>query len=140
MNNWESRFNHLDCPFCRSGLNHISDVCQYDNPESTIVSFLCENNHQWSLAIQEVDGLITLLIVMHRLEVDYKEYLASDDWKNKADAAKESADYRCQLCNKHKNEAVLHAHHRTYERLGAERPGDITVLCADCHAKFHDKI
>ncbi len=27
----------------------------------------------------------------------------------------------------------MHAHHRTYERLGSERVDDLTALCALCH-------
>ena len=67
-------------------------------------------------------------------KIDYKRYICSPEWKEKADAAKTSAGWRCQLCN---SKGQLHAHHRTYERLGIEEPGDITVLCADCHARFH---
>lgn len=28
-------------------------------------------------------------------------------------------------------------HHRTYERLGRERPADLTVLCESCHQRYH---
>ena len=68
---------------------------------------------------------------------DYQEYLQSDYWKLFASEAKERVGNRCQLCN---SEGSLHVHHRTYERLGEELPDDVTVLCADCHARFHDKI
>jgi hypothetical protein len=69
--------------------------------------------------------------------VNYHFYIQSPEWKAKADAAKERADHRCQLCN---GDGVLHTHHRTYERLGNELPEDLIVLCANCHAKFHDKV
>ena len=71
---------------------------------------------------------------------DYKTYIRSDEWRDRATAAKERAGWRCQTCNVPDNQAVLHAHHRTYERLGNEEPNDITVLCAECHAKFHGVI
>ena len=64
---------------------------------------------------------------------NYQAYLRSPSWKKKAEAAKIRAGNRCQLCNKSRNEVQLEAHHRTYERLGNELPGDITVLCRDCH-------
>lgn len=67
----------------------------------------------------------------------YKEYIASGEWKRRAEEAKERAGYRCQVCN---SDGEIHAHHRTYERLGAELPEDITVLCSNCHAVFHDKL
>jgi len=66
----------------------------------------------------------------------YAEYLQSDHWKQFAAEAKERAGNRCQLCNA---DGELHTHHRTYDRLGEELPEDVVVLCADCHAKFHDK-
>jgi 5-methylcytosine-specific restriction endonuclease McrA len=72
--------------------------------------------------------------------VDYAEYINSAEWKAKAKDAKQRAGYRCQICNKAGDNLTLNAHHRTYKRLGNELPMDITVLCRDCHAKFHDKL
>ena len=69
--------------------------------------------------------------------VDYQEYIQSPEWKSKAVAAKDRAEWRCQLCNEAGTNTTLHAHHRTYERLGFEEPMDITVLCAKHHAMFH---
>lgn len=66
----------------------------------------------------------------------YRKYLESEDWKEKREEAKERAEYRCQLCN---SGPPLHVHHRTYERAGNEKPGDLTVLCAGCHHRFHHK-
>jgi len=33
----------------------------------------------------------------------------------------------------------LEVHHRTYERVGAERPADVIALCKACHEKHHDR-
>jgi hypothetical protein len=63
----------------------------------------------------------------------YQEYIQSDEWKSKAEAAKKRAGYRCQVCN---SPDYLEAHHRTYERMCDELPGDITVLCKECHELF----
>lgn len=68
--------------------------------------------------------------------IDYQQYIQSPAWKRKAARAKARSGHRCQVCNSPDN---LEAHHRTYERLGHERPGDITVLCAECHSRFHNK-
>ena len=68
-----------------------------------------------------------------KFPVNYYSYIQSPEWKAKADAAKKRAGNRCQVCNRHKSQVVLDAHHRTYERLGNERPSDITVLCRGCH-------
>lgn len=70
------------------------------------------------------------------MSVDYYQYLQSPEWARLRELKLKQADGRCQLCNSNK---ALHVHHRTYERLGRERLVDLTVLCADCHAKFHDK-
>ncbi len=71
-------------------------------------------------------------------EVNYKTYIRSSAWKKKAEAEKARAGYRCQGCNKSRTEVQLEAHHRTYERLGNELPGDITVLCRDCHQAIEE--
>jgi 5-methylcytosine-specific restriction endonuclease McrA len=67
----------------------------------------------------------------------YSDYLTTHHWKEVARVTKDRAGHRCQLCNSERN---LEAHHRTYERLGREDEGDVTVLCNTCHSKFHDKI
>jgi 5-methylcytosine-specific restriction endonuclease McrA len=69
--------------------------------------------------------------------IDYYVYIASPEWKEKADAAKAAAGHRCQVCNRGKDDgALLDAHHRTYQRLGHELPEDITVLCRECHELY----
>jgi hypothetical protein len=65
--------------------------------------------------------------------VDHAAYIKSEAWRVKADAAKQRAGHRCQVCNK---SGQLDAHHRTYERLGNELPEDITVLCRECHELY----
>lgn len=68
--------------------------------------------------------------------VTYRDYIRSEEWKGKAIVAKTKAGWRCQVCNRPSSEVQLDAHHRTYERLGHERPEDITVLCRDCHELY----
>jgi 5-methylcytosine-specific restriction endonuclease McrA len=69
--------------------------------------------------------------------MSYRAYLRTDHWIKTREEALDRALHRCALCNTDSN---LHVHHRTYERLGAELPSDLTVLCADCHRKFHDTL
>ena len=64
----------------------------------------------------------------------YQAYLRSPGWRAKREWALERADNRCQVCNGNDR---LEVHHRTYENLGAERPGDLTVLCHECHGLYH---
>jgi hypothetical protein len=65
---------------------------------------------------------------------DYESYLASDHWQQKRKQALARAHDCCQICN---SPEYLNVHHRTYERLGNERPEDLTVLCRSCHQIFH---
>lgn len=67
------------------------------------------------------------------MKINYKEYLQSPQWRFKRSFLIEKFK-TCQLCNSPEN---LHAHHRTYERLGHELPEDLTLLCKKCHEKFH---
>lgn len=69
-------------------------------------------------------------------KADYQNYLQSDHWKQTRKAALERSHHRCQICNSPER---LQVHHRTYDRLGAELPEDLTVLCANCHHLFHNK-
>lgn len=42
------------------------------------------------------------------------------------------------MCQRCKREGVpLDVHHRNYEHLFYERPGDLVVLCRKCHERMH---
>lgn len=69
--------------------------------------------------------------------MSYRDYLRSDHWATVRAEALARALYRCALCNRDMN---LQVHHRTYERLGYELPSDLTVLCDECHHRFHDTL
>lgn len=74
----------------------------------------------------------------HRADdINYKEYIQSEEWKQKAEKFKQAIGYRCQLCNLSGHITTLHAHHNTYERLGSEWQTDIAILCNECHENFH---
>jgi hypothetical protein len=91
---------------------------------------------QKKLSPADYDALILGYVAGNR-RVDYYAYIASPEWKRKADAAKERAGHRCQVCNAGRDDGVkLEAHHRTYARLGHEKPEDITVLCNECHELY----
>lgn len=66
--------------------------------------------------------------------MDYETYIASADWRVKANDAKQRAGWQCSLCDETK---ALEVHHRTYLRLGRERPSDLVVLCWRCHRRHH---
>ncbi len=66
---------------------------------------------------------------------EYRAYLASDAWQERRARALAEAGGRCQIDASH--EGPLDVHHNTYERLGAELPGDLIVLCRACHGRHH---
>ncbi len=69
--------------------------------------------------------------------MSYDKYLLTPEWRERRKGAIGWARNACQLCNS--TEKPLHVHHRTYDRLGAELPADLVVLCAKCHTTFHGK-
>jgi hypothetical protein len=67
----------------------------------------------------------------------YAAYLRTPAWQWRRQAALRRADYRCGLCGQRK---ALEVHHLTYERLGHERPADLSVLCVEHHRQYHGRL
>ena len=65
----------------------------------------------------------------------YTEYLASNGWRERRSLARQAAGQACERCGKR---GLLHVHHLTYERVGAEWLSDLEVLCPTCHTQEHD--
>ena len=70
-------------------------------------------------------------------KINYREYIRSKEWQEKARAIKKERGYICELCGASGKGIVIHAHHKTYERLGNEDNADIMLLCSTCHTAFH---
>lgn len=68
----------------------------------------------------------------------YHEYLQTLAWQARRKKKLKQAGNRCQICNT--NQRRVDVHHRTYERRGYELDEDLTVLCEDCHALFHQRL
>lgn len=64
----------------------------------------------------------------------YAAYLRTEHWRRIRSRKLEQADHRCEVCG---SRIQLQIHHRTYDRLGNERPRDLQVLCEICHAWVH---
>ena len=80
----------------------------------------------------QIDQLET---VPYLRSLPYEQYLRSRHWLDVVrPAAIERANGRCQLCG---GERDLHVHHNNYDRLGAELPSDVVVLCSRCHWHHH---
>lgn len=65
---------------------------------------------------------------------NYTEYLKCDYWRKLSTLAKILANHHCQICGR---AGEIHAHHKTYERLGMERLIDLIVVCRYCHKNIH---
>jgi len=89
------------------------------------------NNKEW--LIKFINERIDL---EQNNKLSYKQYLQSPHWNEVRKLAIENAKGKCQLCN---NNKYLNVHHRTYIHLGNEQNNlsDLTVLCKNCHEKFH---
>lgn len=85
------------------------------------------------MTLHEVDRTVEQAILALR-RLPYAEYLKTAHWQRVRELALGRADQQCELCS---GTEALEVHHRTYERLGFERPGDVIALCHDCHRDFH---
>ena len=85
------------------------------------------------LTAQDVDSVVEGAIATLR-RMRYSEYLRTAHWERVRTVALEEAGHACELCG---HADRLEVHHRTYERLGFERPGDLIALCSDCHRDHH---
>ena len=65
---------------------------------------------------------------------EFLEYQRSEQWRNIRQIVRERFDGRCAACNSPNG---LEVHHRTYERVGMEEIGDLTLLCTECHSILH---
>jgi 5-methylcytosine-specific restriction endonuclease McrA len=74
--------------------------------------------------------------------MNYHEYISSREWREQPVrlAELESAGFRCRICNSGGEGIIIEAHHRTYENLGREQPGDLTALCRTCHRVVTDHL
>ncbi len=61
---------------------------------------------------------------------NYHRYLRSRGWLKRRGEAVARAHGHCERCG---SNVRLEVHHRTYARVGRERPEDLEVLCRRCH-------
>ncbi len=71
------------------------------------------------------------------MSASYAEYMESEEWQRRRDRYILTHDYACHRCRAHER---LQLHHRTYERLGAERDDDLCWLCEVCHSIQHELV
>ena len=62
---------------------------------------------------------------------EYDKYIKSAQWRKISKLIKEKAGNKCAHCGH--GSSRLEVHHKTYERFGHEREGDLEALCPKCH-------
>ena len=63
-------------------------------------------------------------------QIDYKQYLASREWRVKR---KEVIEDRGGICERCASRPIQNVHHLTYKRVGQEHTNDLMGLCRPCH-------
>jgi hypothetical protein len=63
----------------------------------------------------------------------YLAHLQSPAWQRMRELKFAEAGHCCERCGK--AGPPLEVHHLTYERLGHELPGDLKVVCHECHVE-----
>lgn len=101
--------------------------------KSTSVGPICKNVHFCFQKLMIFDLALACSRGLNMAKIDYENYIQSDAWKAKAEAAKKRSG-GCAVCMRRTN---LEVHHRTYTRLGHEWPSDLCVLCRPHHRLFH---
>jgi hypothetical protein len=73
-----------------------------------------------------------------RYNKEYDDALASAHWRKLRKIAEQRSHRRCEKCGRSTENALfgLSLHHVTYERLGAELPEDVLLLCPRCHREM----
>lgn len=71
-------------------------------------------------------------------KAQYNDYLQTDTWRIKRDAALAYYGRKCYLCGAAGDGVQIDVHHNTYERAGGgELMSDLTPLCREHHEMFH---
>lgn len=68
---------------------------------------------------------------------DYTKYLLSVEWRTFRMKVLSTRGTLCEECKVFGRRVEVH--HLTYERVGAELPEDVAVLCNSCHVKHHTR-
>lgn len=69
------------------------------------------------------------------IEKWYYGYLESNIWKRKRDWILNKNDFKCERCG----DKAKFVHHKTYDRVGYEKPEDLMTVCLSCHGKEHSE-
>jgi hypothetical protein len=69
-------------------------------------------------------------------DFNYREYIQSKEWKEKAKLVRRRARGLCEGCL---TERATQVHHLTYDNLGNELLFELVALCGECHNRIHNQ-
>lgn len=127
-------FFKLSCSKCgmnTGGMIKASEVKEY------VVYDSAEMDRRWQIQnkIKETYSIRKSMLWNNRRE-QYREYLDSWEWAEKAYKVKKRANFICEGCLK---EPATEVHHKTYDHIYNEFMFELVALCSDCHRRIHDK-
>ena len=104
----------------------------YQSPNATsIIKQLIRND--WGIVAMNNSHSTAELV-----ELSYKEYLKSPEWKIVRARITSRDLYRCRLCNRGPEQGIsIDVHHRKYDIHRNDDDSDLITLCCDCHEMFH---
>ena len=74
-------------------------------------------------------------------DIEYEEYLQSEQWKELSRKRLEYDGYTCQMCGSRGTaNNILEVHHLSYKHIGEEQNRvweDLITLCHCCHKSVH---
>ncbi len=158
MQVWEARpISLFSClyPACRASIEvrnraHLLRLIRLDKyfgfrigagdlVESKVLSeMLCESCAQELQHCQDEENRAVQLAMQARYselrKMPFREYRLTPEWRSRRNRVLLRAGNKCELCFAAER---LDAHHKTYERYGAELLSDLTALCRTCHQRHH---
>lgn len=135
-------FISYECVFLRPNSKcgfYLGKIDRYDEIHFKFYKNLLINSPYTTPLKPAYRSFLDKLICEHINNMKYTDFLSTPYWKIASGIAK-NIHWKCQVCNSTKK---LRTHHRTYERHGYEHyleviKEDLTVLCDECHKKFHN--
>jgi len=111
-----------------------SFVDTFLNPER---SFIKGFSKKYLVITNVLKSLNHNIIKNYIEQMDYNDFLKTPYWDAIRTKKMQNENFKCQVCN---SGGKLNVHHKTYENHGEEHLhlADLTVLCCDCHGKFHE--
>lgn len=160
-----SKFNdnidYLYCSKCKPSSNNPPDISkeeilfekrlqliieQQERNKDIFIKKYLNPDFKWKKGINDYEKIQILKnycldpeVIDYIKNLPYKDFLLTPYWKTIKKYKEFKQDYICQLCG-NESRGKIHIHHPSYKIRGYEifNLDKLTVLCENCHEKFHD--